>query len=83
MLRVEQIAIHNGLSEGRAEFYLSCAQISVSGGTGSGRPSDLVSFPGAYDSKDPGILINIWQVDQPPDYKYKEYQHPGPAVFTC
>ncbi|TVY29675.1 Endo-beta-1,4-glucanase D, partial [Lachnellula hyalina] len=40
--------------------YLECAQINITGGSGSKTPA-TVSFPGAYAATDPGILINIYQ----------------------
>ena len=46
--------------QGGAQFYISCAQVSVSGGSGSKSPSELVSFPGASSPNDPGLLINIY-----------------------
>jgi hypothetical protein len=58
LLRTEIIALHNAVSEGGAEFYPACAQLSV---TGSGSPggaagaSPTVSFPGAYSASEPGI----------------------------
>ncbi|RYP92237.1 hypothetical protein DL770_001656 [Monosporascus sp. CRB-9-2] len=60
-----------------AQFYISCAQVSVSGGSGSKKPSNLVSFPGAYSPNDPGLLINIYNNGG------KQYQPAGPSVFTC
>lgn len=39
---------------------LSCAQINVSGGSGSYNPSSLLSFPGAYSMSDPGLAINLY-----------------------
>ena len=60
-----------------AQFYVSCAQITVSGGSGSKTPSNLVSFPGAYRNTDPGLLINIYNNGG------KTYQPAGPPVFTC
>lgn len=54
---------------------MECAQINVTGGTGTAAPK-TVSFPGAYKSTDPGILINIYQ-------KLPGYTIPGPPVFTC
>jgi hypothetical protein len=60
LLRHEIIALQNGVSEGGAEFYASCSQLSV-GGSGSGAPSasELVKFPGAYSATDPGILVDV------------------------
>ncbi|KAF2741441.1 hypothetical protein EJ04DRAFT_571531 [Polyplosphaeria fusca] len=59
LFRVEHIGLHSAGSAGGAQFYISCAQVKVTGG-GSGSPSPLVSFPGAYKASDPGIQINIY-----------------------
>ncbi|KAJ4348779.1 uncharacterized protein N0V89_010157 [Didymosphaeria variabile] len=76
LMRNEQIALHVAQSSGGAQFYLSCAQIEVTGG-GSKAATDLVAFPGAYKASDPGILINI-------NYPVPtSYTNPGPATFTC
>ena len=76
LMRNEQIALHVAQSKGGAQFYLSCAQIEVTGG-GSSTPKDLVAFPGAYSATDPGILINI-------NYPVPtSYINPGPPTFTC
>ncbi|KAL3431712.1 glycoside hydrolase [Aspergillus tetrazonus] len=75
LLRVEHIALHGAGTEGGAQFYLSCGQVSVTGG-GNGDPAPLVAFPGAYDPTDPGILINIyWPVPT-------NYTPPGPKVWS-
>lgn len=42
-----------------AQFYVSCAQINVTGG-GSGNPGPLVSIPGVYTGREPGIMLNIY-----------------------
>ena len=61
---------------GGAQFYVSCAQLTVTGG-GSTDPPAKVSFPGAYSPTDPGIQINI-------NYPVPtSYQNPGPEVFSC
>ncbi|CAN9344351.1 unnamed protein product [Alternaria alternata] len=76
LMRNEHIAIHTAQSKGGAQFYLSCAQLEVTGG-GSKAPSNLVAFPGAYKATDPGILINI-------NYPIPtSYTNPGPPTFTC
>jgi hypothetical protein len=75
LFRVEHIALHVATSEGGAQFYLSCAQVNVING-GSGSPSPLVAFPGAYSATDPGILIDIYY-PVPTNYTI-----PGPAVWT-
>jgi hypothetical protein len=59
LLRIEHIALHGASQANGAQFYISCAQITVTGG-GSGSPSPLVSFPGAYSASDPGIKVNIY-----------------------
>ncbi|RYP80072.1 hypothetical protein DL769_002646 [Monosporascus sp. CRB-8-3] len=60
LFRIEHVALHSASSVNGAQFYISCAQVSVSGGSGSKKPSNLVSFPGAYSPNDPGLLINIY-----------------------
>ncbi|KAK4101790.1 lytic polysaccharide monooxygenase [Parathielavia hyrcaniae] len=76
LVRAEHIGLHVAQSSGGAQFYLSCAQINVTGG-GSTDPPNKVAFPGAYSASDPGILINInWPVPT-------SYRNPGPPVFTC
>ncbi|KAF8862280.1 endoglucanase II [Acephala macrosclerotiorum] len=59
LLRVEHIRLHVAQSSGAAQFYISCGQITVTGGE-AGTPGPLVVFPGAYKATDPGILINIY-----------------------
>lgn len=59
LARIEHIGLHAASQANGAQFYLSCGQITVTGG-GSGTPSPLVSFPGAYSATDPGILIQIY-----------------------
>jgi hypothetical protein len=77
LLRAEHIALHSAGSAGGAQFYLSCAQISVTGGSGTYSPKNQVSFPGAYTATDPGILINIYYPVP------TSYRAPGPAAETC
>jgi cellulase len=74
LLRAEIVALHSAGNRGSAQFYMECAQINVSGGTG-GSPS-TVSIPGAYSATDPGILVNIYPVRPP-------YVIPGPRPYTC
>ncbi|KAI5928690.1 glycoside hydrolase family 61 protein [Camillea tinctor] len=77
LFRIEHVALHSASSAGGAQFYISCAQVRVSGGSGSASPAPLVSFPGAYKATDPGIMINIYNNGG------KTYQPAGPAVFSC
>jgi hypothetical protein len=74
LVRPEHIGLHGAGSAGGAQFYLGCAQISVSG-SGTGVPSPTVKFPGAYKGNEPGILINIYW---PPP---QSYTPPGPATW--
>ncbi|KAI0381026.1 glycoside hydrolase family 61 protein [Hypomontagnella monticulosa] len=76
LFRIEHVALHSASAAGGAQF-ISCAQVHVSGGSGSAQPSNLVSFPGAYKATDPGLMINIYNNGG------KAYQPAGPSVFTC
>ncbi|KZV75253.1 lytic polysaccharide monooxygenase [Peniophora sp. CONT] len=55
LFRNEIIALHTATSEGGAEFYPACAQLSV-GGTQTGTPNATVTIPGVYSDTDAGIL---------------------------
>ncbi|TCD61619.1 hypothetical protein EIP91_008163 [Steccherinum ochraceum] len=66
-------SLANAESYPGAEFYMSCAQINITGGN-KVQPVG-VQFPGAYKSTDPGIVTNI--------YGETSYTPPGPAVFQC
>ncbi|GLB38358.1 putative glycosyl hydrolase family 61 [Lyophyllum shimeji] len=74
LLRAEAIALQNAASYPGAQFYMSCAQLSITG-TGTTSPS-TVSFPGAYKPTDPGIVVSGI-------YGVTSYRAPGPAVFSC
>ncbi|ROT36307.1 endoglucanase II [Sodiomyces alkalinus F11] len=74
LLRVEHIALHVA---GAPQFYLSCAQINVSGGSGGYSPAGMLSFPGAYSANDPGLTANIyWPIPT-------SYTAPGGPVGSC
>ncbi|KAI2605561.1 lytic polysaccharide monooxygenase [Hypoxylon sp. NC1633] len=75
LLRVEQIALHMAMQPNGAQIYLACSQIKITGG-GSGTPGPLVAFPGAYQSNDPGILVNLGAIQA------DAYVPPGPAVWS-
>lgn len=77
LFRIEHVALHSASTAGGAQFYISCAQLSVTGGSGSKTPTDLVSFPGAYKATDPGIMINIYNGFP------RQYTPAGPPVFKC
>ncbi len=78
LLRVEHIALHSASSVGGAQLYIGCAQLTVTGGSGTiNTAGKLVSFPGAYSATDPGILFQLyWPVPT-------SYVNPGPAVVSC
>jgi len=74
LLRAEHIALHVAQSTGGAQFYISCAQIEVTG-SGSATPSPTIQLPGGYSANDPGILFNL-------NYPIPTaYTAPGPAVW--
>ncbi|EGS19451.1 uncharacterized protein CTHT_0049120 [Thermochaetoides thermophila DSM 1495] len=77
LLRVEHIALHSASSIGGAQLYIACAQLTVTGGTGTLNTGQLVSFPGAYKATDPGILFQLYW--PPPT----SYINPGPAPVKC
>ncbi|KAH9924283.1 glycoside hydrolase, partial [Epithele typhae] len=67
LFRAEAISLSSATQYPGAQFFTSCAQIEVTGG-GDAEP-DTVSFPGAYTPTDPGIVTNIYTV--------QEYTVPG------
>ncbi|KAI4863434.1 glycoside hydrolase family 61 protein [Hypoxylon rubiginosum] len=74
LLRAETIALHTASQAGGAQFYMTCYQLTVTGG-GSANPTG-VKFPGAYSASDPGIKVDIW------GNGFTEYKIPGPAVYS-
>ncbi|KAH7375326.1 glycosyl hydrolase family 61-domain-containing protein [Plectosphaerella cucumerina] len=77
LLRAEVIALHTAGSSGGAQFYMSCFQVSVSGGSGSLKlGTGGVKFPGAYAASNPGILV---QIHTP----MSSYTVPGPNVISA
>ncbi|KAH7078521.1 glycoside hydrolase [Paraphoma chrysanthemicola] len=73
LLRAEVIALHTAGSSGGAQLYMSCYQLTVTGGGSLNPPT--VRFPGAYKASDPGIQINIHAA-------ISKYVVPGPAVIA-
>jgi len=75
IIRHELIALQIAQTEGGAEWYPTCAQISI-GGNGTGAPleNETVTLPGAYSDTDPGILIDVY------NNVTATYVFPGPAV---
>ncbi|KAH7085585.1 glycoside hydrolase [Paraphoma chrysanthemicola] len=77
LLRVEHIALHLASQANKAQFYLSCTQIKITG-VGNGTPGPLVALPGAYKSSDPGILVDLGKYTTNPS----DYPPPGPTVWS-
>ncbi|KAB8304106.1 hypothetical protein EYC80_003527 [Monilinia laxa] len=78
LLRSEMLALHGAQTLGGAQWYIGCAQLSITGTSGdSCGPS--IKLPGAYNESDPSIYI--------PDIYYgfniSTYTAPGGAVATC
>ncbi|EXF75948.1 fungal cellulose binding domain-containing protein [Colletotrichum fioriniae PJ7] len=62
LLRVHQLGIHNPYPAGIPQFYISCAQINVTGSTASASSfAPTLSIPGAFKDTDPGYTVNIYQ----------------------
>ena len=74
LMRTQQLAIHNPYPGGIPQFYISCTQVSVSGG-GAGTPGPLVAIPGAFSDTDPGYTVNIYS-------DFTNYTVPGPTVVS-
>lgn len=75
LLRIQSLAIHNPWPSGIPQFYVSCAQVKVSGGSGSYNPETAL-IPGAFKETDPGYTANIYS-------NFNSYEVPGPAVVSC
>jgi len=74
LLRIEQLAIHNPYPS-LPQFYVACAQITVTGGSGSLSPS--LTIPGHISESDPGYTANIY------DPSFTSYTVPGGPVTEC
>lgn len=74
LVRIQSLGIHNPWPAGIPQFYISCAQVKVSGGGSANPPT--VSIPGAFKSTDPGYTANIYN-------NFNSYTVPGPSVWTC
>ncbi|KZV96726.1 hypothetical protein EXIGLDRAFT_732523 [Exidia glandulosa HHB12029] len=75
LIRHEIIALHVL----PAEFYISCIQATVSGGSDKATdiPAEfLAKFPGGYTTQDKGVTTDVFSQFQP-----SEYQYPGPKLF--
>lgn len=59
LLRGEHVAVHAASEFEGAQYYMGCAQLSVTG-SGSGSPSPVTSIPGEYTGYEAGLLFNIY-----------------------
>lgn len=73
LLRVEQVGFNVGGGYPLPQWYLSCAQVKITGG-GSGTPGPLVEFPGTYKQGQDGLVMTVYPI---PTY----YHPPGPPVW--
>ncbi|KAF7911468.1 uncharacterized protein EAF01_002975 [Botrytis porri] len=78
LLRSEMLALHSAQTVGGAQWYIGCAQLSITGTSGdSCGPS--IELPGDYNATDPSIYI--------PDIYYgfdiSTYKPPGGAIAKC
>ncbi|KAK1518141.1 fungal cellulose binding domain-containing protein, partial [Colletotrichum paranaense] len=77
LLRVHQLGIHNPYPAGIPQFYISCAQINVTGSTASASSfAPTLSIPGAFKDTDPGYTVNIYQPG------FTSYVAPGGAEVS-
>ncbi|KAK4457267.1 family 61 glycosyl hydrolase [Cladorrhinum samala] len=77
LLRAEMVALHGARSTNGAQLYMECAQIEITGGTGTATPKTY-SIPGIYKSNDPGLLLDIYSLKS-----NFQYIIPGPPLFKC
>lgn len=82
LVRFELLALHSAHNRGQAQWYMGCASVRVSGGSGSKTPS-TVSIPGTYSLDHPGVHFNTWSAGNGQPYPNTAYPIPGPSVFTC
>ncbi|KAK0432821.1 glycosyl hydrolase family 61-domain-containing protein [Desarmillaria tabescens] len=57
LIRGEIIALHVAETYPGAQFYIGCAQVTITGG-GNAKPP-TIALPGAYKGSDPGITVRI------------------------
>lgn len=59
LMRAEHVALHAAEEFEGAQYYMGCAQLSVTG-TGSGTPSPTAKIPGQYTGHEAGLIIDIY-----------------------
>ncbi len=81
LVRQELLALHMADTRGDenpargAEWYPSCAQIEVAGGSGTAVPDQNFDFNTGYKYDDKGIFFNMY-------VKFDTYTPPGPRPWT-
>ncbi|KAF2873772.1 glycosyl hydrolase family 61-domain-containing protein [Massariosphaeria phaeospora] len=74
LLRSEGLALHAAHKADKAQFYVACAQIRVTG-SGGAVPRPTVRFPGGYRWDSVGVLIpEFWS-------RITNYTAPGPKLW--
>lgn len=74
LLRAEGLALHAAHKIDKAQFYVACSQIKVTG-EGTGLPGPTIKFPGGYTWNSTGVLIpEFWS-------KITNYTSPGPRLW--
>ncbi|KAI0145472.1 glycosyl hydrolase family 61-domain-containing protein [Xylariaceae sp. FL1272] len=77
LLRSEMLALHAAQTVGGAQFYIGCAQLTITGTGGGCSPS--ISLPGAYSAEDDDIYIpDVYNGFDP-----TTYTAPGGSVAVC
>jgi lytic cellulose monooxygenase (C1-hydroxylating) len=82
VLRVELLALHSAHQQRGAQFYISCANIKVTG-SGTFQPTSTVKIPGVYQQNDPSILVSIYGKGGVADNAGKPFVPAGPRAITC
>ncbi|KEZ40637.1 hypothetical protein SAPIO_CDS8559 [Scedosporium apiospermum] len=78
LFRIQSLGIHNPYPAGIPQFYISCAQLNITGGTGTlDSWEQPVQIPGVFKATDPGYTANIY------DPNMKTYTVPGGEVMGC
>ncbi|KAK1447871.1 fungal cellulose binding domain-containing protein [Colletotrichum melonis] len=83
LLRVHQLGIHNPYPAGIPQFYISCAQINVTGSTASASSfAPTLSIPGAFKDTDPGYTVNVSVLPVIYQPGFTSYVAPGGAEVS-
>ncbi|CAP73320.1 uncharacterized protein PODANS_2_7120 [Podospora anserina S mat+] len=77
LLRHEILGLHVAGTRMGAQFYPSCTQIRVTQGGTTQLPAGI-ALPGAYKPEDPGILAELWRIQQ----GQTQYVAPGGPVWS-